>query len=61
MGGNQKTKTSQKTSPSIMTSQGTWTRSNFKKAHAFAKHLADFFSRIPQKMNPKRKRHLFNF
>jgi hypothetical protein len=48
--------------PSLLrTSQGTWARINVKKAHAFAKHLADVFSHIPQKMNPERKKHLPNF
>jgi hypothetical protein len=36
-------------------------RSNIERAHTFAEHLAKVFSRIPQKMNPKRKKHLHNF
>jgi hypothetical protein len=59
--GHQENKTSQKTSP-CKVSQGTWARSNVEKAHAFAEHLEKrFFSSIPQKMDPKRKRHLYNF
>jgi hypothetical protein len=30
-------------SPSLRTSQGTWARSNVKKAHAFVEHLAKGF------------------
>jgi hypothetical protein len=40
----------------LRTSQGTWAR-NVEKANAFAEHLATFFNCIPQKMNPKRKKH----
>jgi hypothetical protein len=54
----QKYKIGQETST---TSQGTWARSNVEKAHTFAEHLANFFSYIPQKMNLKRKKHLYNF
>jgi hypothetical protein len=48
--GNQGNKTGQ-ASPPLRTSQGTWASSNVEKAHAFAEHLANFFSHIPQKMN----------
>jgi hypothetical protein len=50
-----------KPSPPLRTSQGTWARSNVEKAHASSEYLANVFTRIPQKMNPKRKKHLNNF
>jgi hypothetical protein len=59
--GTKKIKQVKKPSPPLRTSQGTWTRSNVEKAHTFTEHLAKVFSRIPQKMNLKRKKHLSNF
>jgi hypothetical protein len=56
-----KIKQVKKPSPPLRTSQGTWEKSNVEKASAFTEHIANFFSRIPQKMNPKRKKHLHNF
>jgi hypothetical protein len=56
-----KIKQVKKPSPPLRTSQGTWARSNTEKAHAFAEHLANDFSHIPQKMDQKRKMHLYNF
>jgi hypothetical protein len=50
-----------KPSPPLRTSQGTWARSNVKKARAFSEHLANVFQPYPSKMNLKRKKHLYNF
>jgi hypothetical protein len=41
--------------------QGTWARSNVKKAQAFAEHLAKVFSHFSKRMNPQRRKHLYNF
>jgi hypothetical protein len=56
-----KIKQVKKPSPPLRASQGTWARSNIEKAHTFFEHLAEVFSCIPQKMNPKKKKHLYNF
>jgi hypothetical protein len=48
--GDQKTK---KTSPPLRTSQGSWARSNVKKAHAFAEHLAEVFQPHPSENEPE--------
>jgi hypothetical protein len=50
-----------KGTPPLRTLQGTWARRYVEEAHAFAGHLGKVFSHIPQKMNPKRKRHISNF
>jgi hypothetical protein len=39
--------------PPLRTSQGTWARSNVKKAHAFAEHLGDVFQPHPSKNEPE--------
>jgi hypothetical protein len=44
--GDRKTKTGQKTSP-LMTSQGTWARTNVEKAAVFPEHLAEVFQPHP--------------
>jgi hypothetical protein len=36
-----------KLSAPLRTSQGTWTKSNGKKTHAFAEHLAEVFQLYP--------------
>jgi hypothetical protein len=59
-GDKEKKKQVKKPSAPLMTSQGTWARSNVERAHAFAEHLT-LFSRIPQKTNSKRKKRLYNF
>jgi hypothetical protein len=41
--GDQENKQVKKPFPPLRTSQGTWARSNVKKAHAFAEHLANVF------------------
>jgi hypothetical protein len=53
--GNQENKTRQETSPSLKTSQGSWTRSNVEKAHAFAEHSANVFQPHPSKNEPERE------
>jgi hypothetical protein len=54
-------KQAKKRSPPLKTSQGTWARSNVEEAYYFAEHLAKVFQPVPQKMNPKKKKHLYNF
>jgi hypothetical protein len=48
-----KIKQVKKPSPPLRTSQGTWARSNVKKAHAFAKHLASVFQLHPLENQPE--------
>jgi hypothetical protein len=43
-----------KPSPLLQTSQGIWARSNVKKAHAFAKHLAEGFQPHPSENEPNK-------
>jgi hypothetical protein len=52
-----KIKQAKKPFPPFRASQGTWERNNFEKAHTFTEHLTKVLSHIPQKMNPKRKKH----
>jgi hypothetical protein len=47
-----KIKQVKKSSPPLRTSQGTWTRSNVEKAHAFAEHLAKVFQPHPSENEP---------
>jgi hypothetical protein len=39
--------------PPLTTSQGTWARSNVKKAHTFAGHLAKVFQMHPSESEPE--------
>jgi hypothetical protein len=48
-----KIKQVKKPSPPLRTSQRTWTRSNFEKAHAFAEHLANVFQPHPSENEPE--------
>jgi hypothetical protein len=45
--GDKKIKQITKSSPPIRKTQGTWVRSYFKKAHVFAKQLAEVFRPHP--------------
>jgi hypothetical protein len=51
--GDRETKTGQKPSPPLRTSQGTWARSNAEKAHPFAEHFANVFQPQPPEDEPK--------
>jgi hypothetical protein len=48
-----KIKQVKKSSPPLMTSQGTWARSNVEKAHTFAEHLAKVFQPHPLENEPE--------
>jgi hypothetical protein len=48
-----KIKQVKKPSPPLRTSQGTWARSNVKKAHASAEHLAKVFQLHPSENEPQ--------
>jgi hypothetical protein len=48
-----KIKQVKKPSPPLRVSQGTWTRSNVEKAHAFAEHLANVFQPHPSEHEPE--------
>jgi hypothetical protein len=53
--GDQGNKTGHKSSPPIRTSQGTWTRSNAEKEHAFDKQLAQVLKKkklLPSSWKP---------
>jgi hypothetical protein len=42
-----------KPSPQLRTSQGTWARSNVRKAHTFDEHLANIFQPHPSENEPE--------
>jgi hypothetical protein len=48
-----KLKQVEKPSPPFRTSQGTWARSNVKKAHAFPEHLTKVFQSHPSENEPE--------
>jgi DNA polymerase IIIc chi subunit len=50
-----KTKTGEKTTTLLRTSQGTWAGSNIEKAYALAEHLADVFLPHSSENEPKRE------
>jgi hypothetical protein len=48
-----KIKQFKKPSPPLRTSQGTWARSNVKKAYAFTEHLEKVFQPHPSENEPE--------